>query len=105
MSKPLPLPLSPLELPQKSFYTHFGRLHFIWKWEWERFNNEHFDNQEWEILEQWEVFACFQPKIFGWFGYEDTYYDGHTLQSVTFLGITIGKSYTYESQPNPRPFI
>jgi hypothetical protein len=34
-----------------------------------------------------------EPK---WFGYDDFYYDGHTMKRVTILGVALTKGFSYQ---------
>ncbi len=45
------------------------------------------------------VYIGFENKMFG---FDDLYYDGHTIKSITLFGITIGKyfSYTWAERTN-----
>lgn len=50
----------------------------------------------WRCKEYWHVRIGLEAKLFG---SDDFYYDGHTLKSVTILGVHFGKGYTYDSRP------
>lgn len=80
----------------KRLYTHAKGLFLDYKTLSQDFENHHFNNEKWHIKDYWYVFIRFDKK---WIGYEDLYYDGHTVQAVTFLGVTIGKGYSYDSRP------
>ena len=79
-----------LIIPPVRWFTYYHKLHFVWKWNYERYANAHFNNQEWECLEEWSVFIGRDPdgKMFN---RVDIYYDGHTVKGFTFLGICIGR--------------
>jgi hypothetical protein len=94
--------MSEFVVPPKRWFTHYRKLHLVWKWNYERYLNSHFNQQEWECLEEWTVFIGLDPDDRA-FNYEDLYYDGHTVKYVTFLGICIGKCYGYEARPYERP--
>ena len=48
------------------------------------------------MWEEWAIFIGFDNRIFH---KEKTYYDGHTTESITILGIIVGKLYSYEAEP------
>lgn len=79
----------------KRLFIHGTRLFFEYKITRTNFDNDHFNNEPWHIKEYWSLFIGFHPKIWE---YENLYYDGHTSKSITFLGITIGKTYSYDSR-------
>lgn len=81
------------------FYLYNRRFFWTYWTRYARYNNPHFNNEEWRCWEEWAVFFGFKPKTGKWFDYEDHYYDGHTLQQLTFCGISIGKMYSYDASP------
>ena len=95
----------------KIIYTHAGGLFYDYRRSIERFLNPHFSNEEWMIKEYWFVsirLAHFAPvetdsKLTklrkALFNYEQFYYDGHTVDSITLLGVTVSKGYSYDSRP------
>lgn len=76
-------------------YRHYSRIFFDYKITETDFINTHFNNEPWHIKEYWSVFIGFDKHFFK---YEYLYYDGHTTQSITILGICFGKSYSYDSK-------
>lgn len=80
----------------KRIFTHQGGLFFEYKIVEQDFKNQYFKDEPWHIKEYWGVFVRLTPKLFE---FEDLYYDGHTVKSITLLGITLGKSYSYDSRP------
>ncbi len=79
----------------KRILIHGSRLFFEYKITRTNFNNTHFNNEPWHIKEYWSFFFGFNPTLWE---YENSYYDGHTVKSISFLGITIGKTYSYDSR-------
>jgi hypothetical protein len=77
-------------------YTHRRGLFFDYKREVTDFQNTHFNNEDWHIEEVWFAFIRFEPHF--WHR-ETLYYDGHTVDAITVLGLTIGKGYSYDSRP------
>jgi hypothetical protein len=75
-------------------YIWSQRLYITYRWAFHSWNNEHFDGKPWNCREEWFAFIGWNPKLWE---IEDMYYDGHTIQSITILGLTIGKGFTYES--------
>lgn len=92
---------TPLDVP-KRLYTHYRKLYLTWKHTYRRYLNPHFDNQEWECLEEWAVFCGLDPdsKLFGTYS---SRYDGHTLKMFTIFGLCFGKMYTYQARPYEHP--
>lgn len=77
-------------------YTHDRGIFYEYRTIVTTFYNKYDDNNKWKIKEYWTVFIKFDPKLFQcakWF------YDGHVVDSVTILGISFGKSYSYDSRP------
>ncbi len=79
----------------KRIFIHGSRLFIEYKIKREDFNNTHFNNEPWHIKEYWSIYIGFHKKLWE---YEDLYYDGHTAKSITIFGLTIGKTYSYESK-------
>ncbi len=79
----------------KKVYRHGSRIFWEYRIICSDFLNQYFENNPWHIKEYWALFVGFNNK---WFDFEDFYYDGHTSKSITLLGITVGKTYSYESK-------
>jgi hypothetical protein len=77
-------------------YTHMRGLFFDYRRAFHYFKNEHFNNEHWYMEEIWSVSIRFEPHFWH---IENIYYDGMTADSITLLGVTIGKSYGYDSRP------
>ncbi len=78
------------------FLIHRGGLFWNYHRSTSVYDNQYFDGEEWRCDEDWFLSIRLEPK---WFGYDDFYYDGHTVKSITFLGITLGKGYSYDARP------
>lgn len=87
-----------LEAPDR-LYVYHRRIFWTYRTEYQQYINECLGDQPWHCWEEWAVFFGFKPKSGKWFDYEDLYYDGHTLQQLTFCGISIGKMYSYDARP------
>lgn len=59
------------------------------------YKNKHFNNEDWVNTDIHSVFIGLNKK---WFERENWYYDGHTSKSVTFLGIQVGITYSYDAK-------
>lgn len=79
----------------KRLFIHGTRLFWEYKINRENFNNPHFNNEPWHIKEYWSVFIGFEAKLWS---FENLYYDGHTGKTITVLGLTVGKTYSYDSR-------
>jgi hypothetical protein len=82
--------------PQGRIYLYRLGLFYDYKRRDEHFKNEYFNNQDWYIQSEDFVFIRLSPRLFE---LENLYYDGHTVKSITVLGVTLGMGYTYDSRP------
>ena len=79
----------------KRFYVYNNFLHFNYRLVYTKWNNPFFDNKLWNCWEEYSIFIGFNKKLIG---YENFYYDGMTLQSITLLFFTIGLNFSYTSE-------
>lgn len=75
-------------------YFWSQKLYLTYRWRFSAWKNKHFNDRPWNCLEEWFVYVGWNPALWE---REDLYYDGHTVKSITLLGLTIGNGYTYES--------
>lgn len=84
--------------PRPRFYWKSSVLTVrVWT-RYSRWFNKYFNGDPWEIVEENFVFVGFSPRLHGWFGIDNFYYDGHTTDSISVFGIVLGKGYSYESR-------
>lgn len=74
----------------KRFFLYYNKLYFVYKMMYTRGLYYETPMHGWD---EWAVFIGFDN--YKWFGREDTYYDGHTATQFFFLGLTVGKYYSY----------
>ncbi len=63
------------------------------------FINKYFENEEWHCKDETVAFIKLSPYFWNW---TDIRYDGHTVKSVTVLGVEIGQYYSYDSRPKSK---
>lgn len=75
----------------------------MYRWAHEAYHNDYF-NESWESLDEWCLFAGFNPRDYGWFKRTVIYYDGHEIKAWSFLGLVLlGWSYTRMAVPTLQP--
>jgi len=79
----------------KRIYIYNNSLIFAYRIKYSQWKNEYFDGQAWECWDEWNISIGFEPV---WFAIDNWYYDGHTSKGITLCGITLRKSYSYESK-------
>ena len=84
-----------MKADDRRLFLHHGGLFWNYRWACTDFLNKYFDNEEWRCYDYWYLYIRFDPY---WANTESLYYDGCTAKSFTFLGVTFGKSYDYESK-------
>lgn len=81
---------------KRLFVWNWG-LYFRHKFAEVDFSNRYYNGgEEWHCKEEHTFFIRLSPHIWDTC---DVYYDGHTVKSFTFLGIEVGKYYSYDSRP------
>ena len=81
----------------KRLYVWNWGLYFRQKFSEEDFLNQYVGNEPWHCKDEHTFFIKFAPHLWKCF---DFYYDGHTVKSYAFLGIEVGKFYSYDSRPS-----
>ena len=76
--------------PPALFYTHYRKLYLTYR---SRYYRNIVRGVEYHGWEEWAIFVGFDTDK--WFGTNNFYYDGHTSKIFYFLGLTVGKLYTY----------
>lgn len=71
---------------------HCKGIFLNYRREYTEYYNEHTKSQN-ANEDIYFVSVQLQPK---WFGFEDWYYDGHTIKTLTILGVSFGKGYSYQ---------
>lgn len=82
----------------KRFYAYCHKVYFTYKTKYSEWINEYHKDSlnPWHMWEEWAIFIGFDNRIFS---IEKDYYDGHTAESITILGLIVGKLYSYDSEP------
>ena len=88
--------MNPQARPVVRFFTWNRGLYFRHKFTEEDFINDYDNGEPWHCKDETTFYIKFAPKLFGT---EDIYYDGHTVKSITLLGIEVGRYYSYDSRP------
>lgn len=79
----------------KRFEWHHGPI-FNYRIKWHAAPNPNDNNKYWQHEETW--FVGIQIDL-AWFDTQNFYYDGHTMKSITILGVKITKGYSWQAEP------
>lgn len=80
----------------KRFYSYCHKVYFTYRTKYTEWENSHYRDKLWHMWEEWAIFIGFDNRIFHM---DKNYYDGHTTEHITILGIIVGKLYSYNSEP------
>lgn len=91
----------------KRFYAWRGKLYWTYRWVHELYHNETL-NEPWEALDEWALFAGFNPADHGWFRWMSVDVSEYKLKSLAVFGFVVGWKHEWQAaslaEPKPAGF-
>lgn len=92
---------SPLKPPERIYASARRIFTTVWS-KYERWNNEFFNFEQWEVYHEWFIFlGVTNPVEHGWFFVDSHNFDGHEFTELSCCGLELGFGYSYRSQRVP----